>query len=154
MSLSAGERQALHTIESDLAESYPSLAAKLTTFSRVAADEAMPGHEEVKAREPHLMTPQHRIRRRHDSGGLLLWLALAVAMIAASGIGLAVSHGAGRPCTDSFSLVCTERVNPSPSRPAGPRAMHGESSTPHGSMHGLSVRPGRVKSSGRDLGQT
>ena len=140
MSLSADERRALDTIQNGLAESYPSLAEKLTTFARLAADEGMPGHEKVSPCEPQVMTPQHRVYRRYNlASRLLLWLALAVAVIAASGIGVAVSHGAGRPCTDSFALMCSERANPNPnpSRPAGPGAVHGEGAGRRGSMHGL-----------------
>lgn len=57
MSLSAGERQSLGAIENGLAEAYPSLAEKLTTFTRLAADQDMPGHERVSPRPPHVMTP-------------------------------------------------------------------------------------------------
>jgi hypothetical protein len=137
MSLSVGERQALHTIESALAKSYPGLAAKLTTFTRLAVDEAMPGHENVSARQPHVMTPQHRVHWRHNRASpLVLWLALAVAVIAASGIGLAISHEAIRPCRNSFALMCTERANPSPSGPSGQRTAQGGRATPHSTARG------------------
>jgi hypothetical protein len=123
MSLSADERQALHTIEDGLAGCYPGLAEKLSAFTRLAADDEMPGHETVSPPEPHVMTAQRRGYRRHDQPeGLLLWLALAVAVIAASGFGLAASHTAGRPCTDSFTLVCAERTIPNQPRRAGHQA--------------------------------
>jgi hypothetical protein len=137
MSLSAGEQQALGAIEDALTESCPGLAAMLTTFTRLAADTGMPGHEKVGPCEPQVTGHHHRVRRRHDlTRGLLLWLALAVTLIAASGIGLAASHDAIRACTESFALACTERTNAKPPRPAGQRPVRGESVTSRAATHG------------------
>lgn len=119
MSLSAPERQALDAIEGGLAESSPSLAAMLTTFSRLAADEEMPPREQVGVRAPSVLGMHQPRPRSHElAKALLLWLVLAVAVVAASSIGLVASHSASRACGDSFVLACTERTNAHRPRPA------------------------------------
>jgi hypothetical protein len=109
----------------------------LTTFTRLATDTEMPGHEKVGPCKPQVIGHHHRVRPRHDlAKGLLLWLALAVTLIAASGIGLAASHDAVRACTESFALACTERTNAKPPRPADHRPVRGKSVNPRAATHG------------------
>lgn len=137
MSLSAHDRQALGSIEDELTESDPNLAAMLTTFTRLAGDEEMPPRETVRQREPPAPGPSHDSHlSRELAKGLLLWLVVALAVVAASGIGLAVSHGASRVCTNSFTLACTERANTHPAHPAAHQPPPGQPAASHGGIHG------------------
>lgn len=136
MSLSAAERRALDAIEDGLAESCPSLAAMLATFSRLAANEEMPLRERVSLREPSVHAADHPVRRSHELAKMLtLWLVLAVAVVAASSIALTVSHGAKQTCGASFALVCAERTNTHRSRPAPHQPVPGRPAVSHGGTH-------------------
>lgn len=136
MSLSTPDRQALDAIEDGLAESSPSLAAKLATFSRLTADEEMPARETVRVSEPSaldpcrpLLGPQELIK------GVLLWLIVTVAVVVASSLGLVFSHGASRTCSNAFALVCTERTNAHQMRPARHQPVLGQAAAARAGPH-------------------
>lgn len=88
MGLSVREQQALHSIESGLAASYPRLASRLAVFTRMTAGEAFPADENIRP---------HRLRGcvHWSLAWPLLWLVISVALIS---VGLAVSHGGGETC--------------------------------------------------------
>ena len=105
MSMSAWEQQALDSIKDGLASSDPTLAARLTMFTRLAADEEMPAREKVQ------VGSQRAIRRRVDQhlgwqGGmlLLLWLVTTVALIT---VALASNRGSQGTCTGSWATFCS-----------------------------------------------
>lgn len=134
MSLSAREQQALDAIRDRLSASDPRLVALLATFTRLAAGEAMPVREKIRAgsrwaarrsrrrRHPRRGTvTRHARRLYHRLGfrraGLLLWLLIAVALIAT---GVILSRGGSQSaCTEPFAVVC---AGPSPAQ--GPPAVH------------------------------
>jgi hypothetical protein len=82
-SLSTWEQQALDSIKDDLASGDPSLAARLTIFTRLASDEEMPAREKIhvgsrRAVRRSRPEPRHT-RRPYQRLGLqqavmLLWL--------------------------------------------------------------------------------
>ena len=96
MGLSAGEQQALDSIEDGLAGSDPKLASLLATFTRLTAGEALPAREKIRAcsrrpgrsRRYHCPDPGSRRVRRPRKGlrwqlaWPLLWLVVSVALIA------------------------------------------------------------------------
>lgn len=134
MSLSGREQQALDTIKDRLSVSDPKLAALLATFTRLAAGEAMPACEKIRAgsrqaarrsrRTRHLRrgnVTRHPLQMCQRLGfpkvALLLWLLITVTMIAA---GVALSRSGGRgACMESFAVVCAD---PSPAHSSRPSA--------------------------------
>src|SRR5215813_248131 len=99
MSLSAGEQQALNSIESGLAGSDPGLVSLLAAFARLTSGEQMPVHEEIRVlrrRATRRPLGNRRPRRGdvHRDGRslrlgwqqtiLMLWLAVTIAMVAAA----------------------------------------------------------------------
>lgn len=120
--ISADDRQALDRIEEGLAASSPRLAAMLATFARLNAGERMPARERIRAREgPGASHDDRRGRPQGLASEPLLWLVVSVLVVllaAATGLGLAARHGARRPCTDFFSLVCSGQANPRHAFPA------------------------------------
>jgi hypothetical protein len=104
MSLSAWEQQALDSIRDGLAGSDPELAGLLTTFTRLAADEAMPVRATLRARSRRaFQRSRRRARRGRDQVGqaylrlrsryaVLAWLLVTMVMI---GVAVALSQGDG-----------------------------------------------------------
>ena len=113
-SLSMWEQQALDSIKDDLAGGDPTLAARLTIFTRLASGEEMPAREKIHAgsrRAVRRSRPEPRhTRRPYQRLGLqqavmLLWLVTTVALIA---IALACNHGGSQgTCTRSWATFCT-----------------------------------------------
>jgi hypothetical protein len=113
-SLSMWEQQALDSIKDDLAGGDPTLAARLTIFTRLASGEEMPAREKIQAgsrRAVRRSRPEPRhTRRPYQRLGLqqavmLLWLVTTVALIA---IALACNHGGSQgTCTRSWATFCT-----------------------------------------------
>jgi hypothetical protein len=112
-SLSTWEQQALDSIKDDLASGDPSLAARLTIFTRLASDEEMPAREKIhvgsrRAVRRSRPEPRHT-RRPYQRLGLqqavmLLWLVTTVALIA---VALACNHGGSQgKCTRSWATFC------------------------------------------------
>ena len=134
MSLSAREQQALDAIRDRLSVSDPRLVALLAIFTRLAAGEAMPVREKIRAasrwaarrshrrRHPRRGTVTRRARRVYHRLGspraaLLLWLLIAVALIA---VAVALSRGGSQgACTEPFAAVC---AGPSPAHSPRPAA--------------------------------
>ncbi len=114
MSPSTWQQQALDSIKDDLASGDPTLAARLTIFTRLASGEEMPAHEKIHVgsrRAVRRSRPESRHTRRgyHRMGlqqaMLLLWLVTTVAAIA---IALACSHSGNQgTCTGSWATSCT-----------------------------------------------
>ncbi len=107
MSLSAREQQALDVIAEQIAGSEPKLASKLATFTRLTAGEDMPVRETILAaatRRPDA-SDLFRLSPRPGLRGpaLLLWLVMAVALIA---VALVISSGSQGVCTKSRLAAC------------------------------------------------
>jgi hypothetical protein len=110
MSLSARHRQALNSIEEELAESDPGLAGLFGQFSTMMAGERMPAAERGPAgRRAVARLLRHLGRRRRIPGPswlptmLVLWLLLIGTFVAA----LAVSHIGNRgPCSTVIPTQC------------------------------------------------
>lgn len=134
--LSVPELQALDAIEDGLAAAYPDLAEKLTAFSRMTAHEAMPSRERVSPSEPPVLGLLRPVTRSRElARALLLWLVMAVAVVAASSLALAASHAASRACGNSFALACTQRANAHRPRPAAHPAELGRPAAARGGTH-------------------
>ncbi len=121
MSLSAWEQETLDSIKDGLAGSAPELAALLTTFTRLAADEVMPVQEEIPAgsRRAVRRSPRHRRRAvrcprsrprpahvRLQWALMLVWLVLTVglvtmAVVLTGGRSEGACQGAWPACTHS-----------------------------------------------------
>lgn len=89
MSLIPRERHALDSIEDDLETSDPRLTRLLVTFNQLAAGEALPQRERIRARRPSKRLVGRLIWP-------LLWLVIAAALIFAA---MSVSRGGAAPCT-------------------------------------------------------
>ena len=128
MSLTEPHRQALGSIEDDLAGSDPSLASMLTIFSRLAAGQEMPAREKTPVRRRRPAAHRPRRTRRHPRRGtvfpqprrlyprlgrqqamLLLWAIISAALLA---VALALSTSGHKACIRSMGTAC-----PSPSIP-------------------------------------
>ena len=113
-SLSMWEQQALDSIKDDLASGDPSLAARLTIFTRLASGEEMPAREKIHVgsrRAVRRSRPEPRHTRRPyrrlglQQAVMLLWLVTTVALIA---VALACNHGGSQgTCTRSWATFCT-----------------------------------------------
>src|SRR5215467_13792413 len=131
MSLSAGEQQALDSIEGGLAGSDPGLVSLLATFARLASGEKMPVHEEIQVlrRRATRRPLRHRRPRRGDVRRdgrslrlgwqqtiVLLWLAVTIAMVAAA---LVLNRGSRNgPCPEAWgAVVCTRQAPAHSPRP-------------------------------------
>jgi hypothetical protein len=137
MSLSAWEQQTLDSIGAALAGSDPDLAVLLATFSELASGEEMPAAEQVRPgprlagrRAGRRWRPHRGAIRRCGSwlarvltlrwGVALLWLAIAVALIATA---VALSGGVSQEtCVRPWSAVCTSTVPARASQPAAQSA--------------------------------
>lgn len=128
MSLSARDQQALTSIEHRLAGSDPRLASLLSGFTRLASGEEMPGREKIQVRWwwavrrwlPSRWLPTRRgparrwparrgrISMRTRQAVLLVWLLIAIAMIA---VALGLDRGSGTAaCKTSWPTVCTSHA--------------------------------------------
>ncbi len=81
MSLSTWEQQALDSIKDGLAGSDPELAALLTTFSQLAADEEMPARVTLRARSRRAVQSSRQRRRRRRTGQAYQRLCLRYALV-------------------------------------------------------------------------
>jgi hypothetical protein len=135
VSLSAHDRRELGAIEQELAASDPQLVAMLSTFSRLTADEAMPGRERIPAGEPPTVTQAafglfpHRPGRRVPPGParqrlvrlarlspVAVWLVISAALIT---VAVLLSHSGGNgTCVRVLSTACGTYG------PAHPKAGH------------------------------
>ena len=132
MSFAELEKQALGSIEEDLAGSDPRLASMLNIFSRLAAGEEMPVREKIRVRRgrPEAHRPR-RARRRPRRGTalsqahrlyprlgrqqamLLLWAGISAALVA---VALTLNTGGhNASCIRSVRTAC-----PSPASGSGP----------------------------------
>src|SRR5215467_13259169 len=140
MSLSAGEQQALDSIESGLAGSDPGLVSLLAIFARLASGEEMPVHEEIRVlrrRATHRPLRNRRPRRGHvhrdgrslhlgwQQTILLLWLAVTIAMVA---VALVLNRGSGNgPCPEAWAAaVCTGQAPAYSPRPTAHNTAAGQ----------------------------
>jgi len=130
MSLSAWEKQALDSIEGELAGSAAELASLLATFSRLAAGEEMPERAKVRALQPH--RPRRRLRRpgggklhrdarrlrlgRQRAWPLALWLVVSLGMIA---VALVLSRGGPAACTQTWGVCAWQSAGHSASTEHG-----------------------------------
>ena len=113
MSLTEPHRQALGSIEDDLAGSDPSLASMLTIFSRLAAGEEMPAREKIPVRRRRPAAHRPRRTRRHPCPGralpqphrlyprlgLLLWVVISGGLLA---VALVFSNSGHKACIQSM----------------------------------------------------
>jgi len=116
MSLSAWEQQVLNSIKDGLAGSDPELAALLSAFTKLTADEEMPSAETVPAGSRRALRRLRRARRRSSSRralqrmgphpARLLWLLWPLITAALIAIVLALNVGDhGTTCVQE-GLVC------------------------------------------------
>jgi hypothetical protein len=136
MSLSAWEQRALDSLKDGLAGSDPQLTVLLTTFTRLASGEEMPGCEEIQAGSRRAIQrpgrgrryPRRQTMRRHarpayrrlglQRAVLLLWLLITVVLIP---LALLLSRGGSQDtCTGSWVMSCTNSTHAPSSRPAAP----------------------------------
>ena len=133
MSISNQDRQALTSIENDLARSGPELAAMLAMFTRLSAGEAMPLREHVDrlrpgAGRPDAGVPAARERppgggarimalpehpaRRHPAGRLA-WVVFLVTAVALIAVAVSLSGGSGKgSCLASPTAACQQKSAP------------------------------------------
>lgn len=119
MSISEREQQALTSIEEDLVDSGPELAAKLAMFARLTAEEEMPSRERIwravrapavppataarvssdpeRPRIPHILSRRVALR--------LLLLALTIALLA---LAFTFSRGTGKGACIVPSTACQQ----------------------------------------------
>lgn len=122
MSISEREQQALASIEGDLANSGPELAAKLSIFARLAAGEEMPRRETVWRPVPAPITrppaSPPRVRADPERPRMLrrrttCWLLMIVLAIALLTLAFTFSHGAGKGiCTPPAAVACQHAYTP------------------------------------------
>jgi hypothetical protein len=122
MSISEREQETLESIADGLARSAPKLAAMLTMFSRLTADEKMPVRAPVRRAARGLGTGaataagRAGLLRRRQAGRKpwgWMWLVAAAALLAA-GLIMSGGTGSGR-CTASPATAC--RQAPAPAHP-------------------------------------
>ncbi len=111
--MSAWERQALDSIKDGLASSDPTLAGRLTIFTRLASGEEMPAREKihvgsrraVRRSRPKPRPTRRAYQRLGSQQAMLLWLVISVALIA---VALAYNRGGSQgTCTGSWATFCT-----------------------------------------------
>ena len=128
MSISERERQTLESIENGLVRSAPKLASMLAIFTRLTASEKMPARRPVRrasslrtgagftAGQPSPGRPR-RIRLG-QAAGRLLWLAIAVALLA---LVVFLGHGTGHAACTAMRAGATCQHAPAPARPVANR---------------------------------
>jgi hypothetical protein len=120
MSLSTWEQQALDSIKDGLAGSDPELAALLTTFSQLAADEEMPARVTLRARSRRAVQSSRQRRGGTYQRVALRYALLVWFLITATIIGAAVALSRGdvhAACPRSWwAAACASQV-PSSSAP-------------------------------------
>jgi len=115
MSISERERQALGSIESEIAHTAPQLASMLVMFSRLTADEEMPAREPGGPAAAAWRAGPRRVWRWRIGRKARGWLLLAVAA-ALFAVAMALTHGVRvSPCTTSLTIACKQ----APSVPQG-----------------------------------
>ncbi len=130
MSISEREKQALGSIEKDLAGSVPELAAKLAVFTRLTAGEAMPPRERVwhPARTPPAPPATVGANQEANQEPARIWrwlrrrtvwrlvaLALTIGLLA---LVFAASHGASKGiCAVTGAAACRQAPALPPGRP-------------------------------------
>ena len=126
MSVNERERQALGSIEHDLAGSDPALASMLGMFSRLTSGEEMPADEKILILRGRPAAYRLRRARRHTRRGiafpqarrlyaraglsqamLLLWVIISVGLLA---VALVLNNSGHKACIRSMGTAC-----PSPS---------------------------------------
>lgn len=122
MSLSAHDRQELDAIQEELAASDPRLAGMLSTFSRLAAGEAMPVRKPLRAgRPPTVVHDTFGLGLRRSAGrgsrgpkewrrflrvsALAVWLVISVALIT-TGVLLSHRPTGNATCTRWVGTTC------------------------------------------------
>jgi hypothetical protein len=100
MGLKARERHALHSIENRITGSDPRLASMLDVFTRLAASEALPARENIRA-------GWLRSGLRWPYAWAMVWVITSVALIA---VGLAVGHVGGGGTCSVRATACTGQL--------------------------------------------
>ena len=105
------EHQALDSIQSALGHTDLELASLLATFTRLAANEEMPTHEQVRSplghpprrhgSRPRRGKAPHRRHRSLQRAVILTWLITSIAMIA---VAVALSRGGPASCPQAFGI--------------------------------------------------
>lgn len=114
MSISERERQALDSIESELAGSAPRLAAMLGMFARLTAGERMPRREPIRSITAKAAgagiaggrAGRWRVRGRHIGRNTRGWLWVAV-LAALLTVMVTLTHGTQvSACAHSLTIAC------------------------------------------------
>lgn len=120
MSLSAWERQVLHSIKCEIAVSDPELTALLYAFTRLASDEEMPSRENVSADPRRTIRRLRRARRRTSlrkacyrlgfrrAALLSLWLLTTAVLVAVIVAVLTSGGDHGSSCTETAIIACAD----------------------------------------------
>ena len=112
MSPSTSQQQALDSIKDDLASGDPTLAARLTIFTRLASGEEMPAREKIHVGSQLAVLrsgPEPRHARRREVVPPLLWLVTTVVLIT---VALVCNRGGSQgTCTGSWATFCTSATS-------------------------------------------
>jgi hypothetical protein len=128
MSLSDWEQNVLDSVKDGLADSDPTLVARLAIFTRLASSEEMPAREKIqvssrRADQRSRPRPVHTGRGYqrlglHQAVPPLLWLVTTVALIA---VALVYNRGGSQgTCTSSWATFCTRAISAANSAPGSP----------------------------------
>jgi Protein of unknown function (DUF3040) len=100
MSLSERDQRVLDSIEDRLVGANPELASLLATFTRLAANEALPAHENIRdGRDARSSRTAHRRECvRWQLVPALLWLVTSLALISVALTLSGRGTGANSPC--------------------------------------------------------
>jgi hypothetical protein len=122
VSVNERERQALGSIEHDLAGSDPALASMLGIFSRLTSGEEMPAGEKIRILRGRPAAYRPRRARRHTRRGiafpqarrlyaraglsqamLLLWVVISAGLLA---VALVLNNSGHKACIRSMGTAC------------------------------------------------
>lgn len=127
MSLSAHDRQALARIEETLADADPQFAARMSAFSRLAGDKAVPERERICGSMWRAIGSGRWGLRFSQSGArkVSYWIAVAVAVaitLAVISAALVSGHADTKDtCAERHDVACAGQATPS-----APHALSGQ----------------------------
>jgi hypothetical protein len=105
VSLGSHDRYVLNAIGDELADSDPSLAGLIGTFTRLTAGEKMPAREQIRPRWRRVLRSAsgRRLRLGPAGGLIMLWLLVTAAMVS---VAIALSSGGTAACNNPWTKVC------------------------------------------------
>jgi hypothetical protein len=122
MSLSARDQQALDSIEDDLADSAPELAAMLATFTQLTSNDEMPAGEEMTVSRRDAPGTRRIFRPGVQPVAPVHWILKAIALmaiaVAVTAIAMTAGSGDRGGCAASWAVTCGRSAPTHSSRPA------------------------------------